>query len=479
MFAPPPLLTIDLTTPNISLLLTFWKKRFADNQKNNSKKKADNKELTLRRHSEYISLHGCPPPPKARTGKGKKRTSSVMDDNEDASPVPSKPAPKRQRARAAPKVVFNAGESSSAQQIIETPIMDTSAFLNVPDLDSAEFRGLQEEFLGIPAAELQEQEVLPQQSYYPSLEQNQQYYNPAQRQQAHPLQQQQQSTPMKSGSTKQQKHSPKEIRAQSLALSSNADPTSPFLGPSNDIESQIATTLAHAVRDNIYPTNQLSIFDCESSNETRSVGRPMYQQSGFYQPQNALYPDLNITPNKVVPVHDQIAQIQYLEQSSPASLTPQFHRAQQNPRHDSHGQQYMSMEIMDGSMLNSDDISFWGSEVAARAAAAAVSGFSDFTDGTLTGFGGEAEAGHQNTVDPRIFDQQLQGNQVMGTNYYESIDTSTPGFGDLSLIDLGSRIDSPYLAYLPTTNAGGQGVQRTLGGRNKMKEMEDLLAADP
>lgn len=405
-----------------------------------------------------------------------------MDDNEDASPSPSKPAPKRQRtalrsSKTAPRIVFDAGESSSAQQIIDTPI-DTSTFLGVPDLDDLEFRELQEEFLELPAADLKQQGAPPQQPYYPLVEQNQQYYNPAQHQQAHPLQQQQQSTPKKSGSSKKQrKHVPKEIHTQSMTLSSNADPVSPFLSPSNDIEIQIATTLANSVRNNFYPANQGSIFDSESSNESLSVGRQMYQQAGFYQPQNALYPDINVTPNKVVPVHDQIAQIQYLEQSSPVSHAPQFHRAQQHLRHDSNGQQYMSMGILDDSMFSSDDAPFWGSEAASAAAVAAVSGFSGFTD--VTGFGGEADMGHQNTVDPRIFDQQMQGNQVMGTNYYDGIDMNTPGFGDLDLDDLEPSIGAGYLTYLPTTNTGGQGVQSTLGGRNKMKEMEDLLAADP
>lgn len=378
------------------------------------------------------------------------------NENEDASPSPVKPATKRQKAtprnsRTAAGVAFSAGESSSAQQTVDTPI-DTT-FLDIPDPDSLEFYQLQQQFLQTPDVQ--------QQPYYPSLEQNQQYYNPAQQTPSPQLPQQ--PTPRKSASKRQRKNSPKEIRTQAAALSSNVDLNSPFLDQSNDIENQIATTLADAVRGITYTTGPSPMLDFESSlsDEPSEASRQLYQQTAFYQTQNALYPDISVSPtNKVVPVHDQIAQFQFLGQVSPASHTQQFRqdvgqglRSQQH-RHRSHDQ-YMPVDMSNGNP-------YWGEE-------AATPDFSSFTEEVQT------DADQQGTVDPEIFDQQMQGNEVMGTNYF-GINTSAPGFGDL---DLGPSINSGYFSYLPDTNTGGQGTQSALGGQFKMKEMEDMLAVDP
>ncbi|KAL7271614.1 hypothetical protein RUND412_005615 [Rhizina undulata] len=69
--------------------------RFADNQKNNAKKKADNRELQERRADEYRAIHGCDPPP-ALKGRSKR---PAQDASEAGSPETTKSAPATKRRK--------------------------------------------------------------------------------------------------------------------------------------------------------------------------------------------------------------------------------------------------------------------------------------------------------------------------------------------------------------------------------------------
>lgn len=480
---------------DVSLLLTF-QKRFADNQKNNAKKKVDNRELTARRNSEYMNLHGCPPPSKPRIGGGgKKRAASTMSNNESetASSPPAKLATKRQKAitknnKTTTAILPDAGERSSAGQNI---LAESPVFLNGPDSDVLEFYQHQDHTLN-----QHQRELLPQQQSFTP----QQYYNPPQRQQAPDLQQQRQSASKKSGSGKRQKNGPRGLHTQTVALGPNPDSVTPVGSSSNysnDIENQIVTTLADAVRDGSYAANPVRILAPAPSNGASSTNYQTYQQTNLYQTQNAVYPDISAhLTDTPAPAPDLIAEFQVienhykgseLEHGTPAWYSEQqFHRAQVALELTKHG----FADLQFPPFGQSGDIGYdrgcdpyWGGS--GDGGGDEATDFSSFTEEAPAGLDDKADAGHQEAVDPQILDQKPQDNKAPRTNFFQDVDMNAPGFGDLDFEfdDLESGTGSLFLPHpmdaTSLSNTGGQAVQHVLGGQNKMREMEEMLAADP
>lgn len=382
--------------------------------------------------------------------------------------------------------MFDAGESSSIQQTITVASPSLLSGLDQDRLEN-EFYQLHDQGHGFDTPDQQQQPYyLAQQSFVP--QQNLQYYNPPQHQQGPALQQPKHSAPKKPGSRKQQKNDLKGVRTQTAVLGLNPGPVTPtgsFMDLSSDIENQIATTLANAVRGNNYAVNPARTLASASTNEISSTNHQMYQQTGLYQTQNIIYPDISAhRTNEPVPVHDQIQLLEgQFKESGPESGTSawydqqQFHQASGASELFDQGfrDQYPPLDLSNDTELGDP---YWGGE--------AIPDF-NFTEEILTRLGSKIDAGHQEAVDPQIFDRELQENEAAGANYFQGVNMNTPGFGDLDFEfdDFESSLSSSYL-YLPApmdaapvSNAGGQAARRAFGGRNKMREMEEMLAADP
>lgn len=397
-------------------------------------------------------------------------------ENETASSPPAKPATKRQKAttrngKTAATILADAGEGSSAQQNI---LVESPAFLSGPDRDVLEFYQLQEH----PLNQQQQRELLPQQQpHHPSQQQQsftpqQQYYSPPQRQQAPVIQQQRQSAPKKSGSGKRQKNGPKGLHTQTSPNPNHVAPVGSSGDYSNNIENQIVTTLADAVRNGNYAANLVRILAPAPSDGASSTNYQTHQQTDSYQTQNVVYPDINAhCTNTSLPVTDQSAQFQVIENQYKGSEiehgTPawysqqQFHQNQVALELVKHG--FGDHQFLSGGVEYDRRCDpFWGG---------GETDFSCFTE------------------DPQILDQEPQDNEAPGTNFFQGVDMNAPGFGDLDieLDDLkpitepGIGPDSLFLPQLmdaSLSNTGGQAVQHVLGGQNKMKQMEKMLAAD-
>lgn len=427
-------------------------------------------------------------------------------ENETGSSPPTKPAAKRQKAntrsgKTAATVLPDAGEGSSAGQAI---LVESPVFLNGPDRDVLELYQLQER----TPNQQQQRELLPQQQphYHPSQQQQplrpQQYYTPPQHQQAPAIQQQQQSAPKRSG--RRQRSGPKG-HTQTATLGPNSDLVAP-VGSSGDyssnIENQIVTTLADAVRTGNYAANSVrTLAPAPSpSNGASSTNYQTYEQAGLYQTQNVVYPDINAhCANTSAPVLDQSAQFQAIENQYKGSElehgTPawysrqQFHENQvalELARHGFGGQQFPPLDESSSVEYDRRCDPFWGGGDIEQ------TDFSCFTEEAAEETGGKEDAGHQETVDPQILDLKPQDNETPGTNFFQDFDINAPGFGDLDIEfdDWESATDSesvtspdslflPHHMRSPLFNTGGQAIQRVLGGQNKMKEMEEMLAEDP
>ncbi|KAH8152830.1 uncharacterized protein LAJ45_03056 [Morchella importuna] len=96
--------------------------RFADNQKNNAKKKLDNRELAARRAQEFFIKHGVDPPSKSRAlrgaakgNKSKRAVSEIEDESmdEEETPAPEAETPSTNTRSAAKRRKATATASSS------------------------------------------------------------------------------------------------------------------------------------------------------------------------------------------------------------------------------------------------------------------------------------------------------------------------------------------------------------------------------
>lgn len=425
-------------------------------------------------------------------------------ENETASSPPAKPAAKRQKAntrsgKTAATNLPDAGESSSAGQTI---LVESPVFLNGPDRDVLEFYQQQER----TPNQQQQRELLPQQQphYHPSQQEQsfrpQQYYTPPQRQQAPAVQQQQQSAPRRSG---RRQRGGQKGHTQTATLGPNSDPVAPVGSSedySNNVENQIVTTLADAVRTGNHAANRARTLAPAPSDGTFSTNYQTYEQTGLYQTQNVVYPDINAhSTNTSAPVLDQSAQFQVienhykvseLEHGTPAWYSrQQFHENQvalELARHGFGGQQFPPLGDSGSGEYDRRCDPFWGGGDIEE------TDFSCFTEEAAEEAGDKGDAGHQETVDPQILDLKPQDNETPGTNFFQDFDINAPGFGDLDieLDDLESATDSesvtgpdslflPHHMRSPLFNSGGQATQRVLGGQNKMKEMEEMLAEDP
>lgn len=319
----------------MSLLLTSCK-RFADNQKNNAKKKVDNRELTARRNSEYLAVHGCSPPPKERTYK-KKRAASTINDTEEASSSASKPVAKKRkssvkkdkaaaafddsRTETSIATPFDAGEGSSAQgQAVDTFVNTSTGsptFLGEPAHNHEQYYPGQEQIY-FDHEQQQHQPPYQQQLYYSPPQQpgflpsqhNQQFFNPQQQQlfsQLQQQQQQQQSAPQGQQQQTRPKAKPRARRTQAAALNTPviAAPLAPVnVNPTLDVESQIATTIADAVQNSNYLPD--SYFHGISPN-----GYQQQQQAvSGYQTPATMYPGAVMPYDNIMPEHGQVTQFQ-------------------------------------------------------------------------------------------------------------------------------------------------------------------------